>query len=179
MGSGGGGSTTTTTVDPVYNAGLLELSQEQQGWAAEMYNMFKYGVDYDPSEVQRGDWVDGEWRTADELGADETSPEWKQWNQEYQRLKNAAKKTTSTGEGPRFSLGADIGQENLDQWLAKNPEPTRSKLQERTLGDIRGYDPDAQVSEMEYLKNLVEKNQSLLGLQTDVEAGSNYRSNNR
>ena len=49
MGSGGG-ETSTTTVDPVYNAGMLQLSQEQQGWAREMFNMFKYGVTYDPNE---------------------------------------------------------------------------------------------------------------------------------
>lgn len=38
--SGGGGG---SSYDPVYNAGMLELSEEQQGWAREMYNMYKTG----------------------------------------------------------------------------------------------------------------------------------------
>jgi len=44
-GSGGGGS---DAVDKSYNRGMLALSQEQQSWAREMFNMFKYGVNYDP-----------------------------------------------------------------------------------------------------------------------------------
>lgn len=45
-GSKGGGD----SVDKAYNAGMLALSQEQQEWAEQMFNMFKYGVTYDPYE---------------------------------------------------------------------------------------------------------------------------------
>jgi hypothetical protein len=38
-----GGSSSSTSVDEVYNAGMLALSQEQQEWAREMYNMYKTG----------------------------------------------------------------------------------------------------------------------------------------
>ena len=89
MGSGGG-SSETTTIDPVYNAGMLRLSQEQQGWAREMLNMFKFGVTYDPNE-----------------------------------------------------------------------QPARAERE--------GYDSESVTSEMEYLQNLVESNQSLLGLQTGAQ----------
>lgn len=44
---GGGGD----AVDKEYNAGMLALSQEQQSWANEMFNMFKYGTTYDPTSV--------------------------------------------------------------------------------------------------------------------------------
>jgi len=47
-GGGGGGK---DTVDKNYNKGMLELSREQQSWAREMFNMFKYGVSYDPYAV--------------------------------------------------------------------------------------------------------------------------------
>ena len=43
---GGGGA----AIDKAYNAGMLELSQEQQAMAGEMYNMYKYGVSYDPTK---------------------------------------------------------------------------------------------------------------------------------
>ena len=94
MGKGSSGST-TTTIDYAYNAGMLELSQEQQGWAREMFNMFRYGVTYDPNE-----------------------------------------KEDSSG---------------------------------LTLGESKGYNADDVTSEMEYLQNMVDANQSLLGLQTGAQ----------
>ena len=43
----GGGE--TNTQDPVYNAGLLELQQQQQGWAEEAWNLYKFGnIEGDP-----------------------------------------------------------------------------------------------------------------------------------
>lgn len=149
MGSGGGGSQTTTTVDPVYNAGVLALSQEQQGWAGEMYNMFKYGVTYDPEEIQTGRYVDDEWIAEDKIESGEViNPEWQEW---YNK---------------RRDPGA-YGYENA------GPEPPKyitntEGLEDRTLGEIYGYDPDAQTSELEYLQKQIEANADLLGLQTDV-----------
>ena len=50
---GGGGTSSTVTGDPVYNAGMLALSREQQGWAGEMFDVFKSGVgEGDTSEMQ-------------------------------------------------------------------------------------------------------------------------------
>jgi len=40
----GGGSSSTTSVDKEYNAGMLALSKEQQGWAREMFDVFKSGL---------------------------------------------------------------------------------------------------------------------------------------
>jgi len=39
-----GGSSSTTSVDKEYNAGMLALSKEQQGWAREMFDVFKSGL---------------------------------------------------------------------------------------------------------------------------------------
>jgi hypothetical protein len=45
-GDGGGQS-----YDPVYNAGMMELSKEQQGWAREMFNQYKFGTTYNPEDI--------------------------------------------------------------------------------------------------------------------------------
>nr|NIP51777.1 hypothetical protein [Phycisphaerae bacterium]NIT58904.1 hypothetical protein [Fodinibius sp.]NIW98114.1 hypothetical protein [Phycisphaerae bacterium]NIY27487.1 hypothetical protein [Fodinibius sp.] len=44
---GGGGD----GVDKKYNKGMLEISRRQQEMADEMFNMFKYGVTYDPTAI--------------------------------------------------------------------------------------------------------------------------------
>lgn len=174
---GGSPNTTTTTVDPVYNAGMLELSQEQQQWASEMYNMFKYGVTYNPEEVQHGTYIDGEWVSEDQLGNSPYSsdyyienPDWQAWNAKKQKFlaqSGGIGGIGGTGQGTSMSY---------EQWLQQNPEPEQNvlnpdRLESTTLGELYGYDPEAQTSEMEYLQNLVEANQSLLGLQTDVSKG--------
>lgn len=177
MGSGGGGST-TTTVDPLYNAGMLALSVEQQEWAEEMYNMFQYGVTYDPEEVQYGTYIDGEWVSADELGQSEyaheyfvENPEWQAWSQAQQQF--LANEGTA---GPMGGVPSGIqASTTYEDWLEQNPEPEQTipnqdMLESQTLGELHGYDPDAQTSELEYLQNLVESNQALLGLQTQASA---------
>ena len=143
MGSGGGGSE-TTTVDPVYNAGMLELSQEQQGWGREMFNMFKYGVAYDPSEeVPSGE---------------QASPE-QVWVPEREGERVPIRNWDTDAITGYKSGGLIPGYYKTVE--GKTPMTTR--------GELEGYDPDAQTSEMEYLQNLVESNQSLLGLQTGAQ----------
>ena len=46
---GGGGSSTTTTVDYEYNARMATLSEEQQSWARDYFNMWK--TYYKPYEI--------------------------------------------------------------------------------------------------------------------------------
>ena len=53
----GGGATSTTSVDKVYNAGMLALSQEQQGWAREMFNVFKGGLG--PGDTSELEYMQG------------------------------------------------------------------------------------------------------------------------
>lgn len=170
MGSGGG--STTTTVDPVYNAGMLKLSQEEQGWAKDMFNQFKYGVAYDPNEAVWGKTIDGKFVTSDQFKNDPNAtqylienPEWTAWN----NANNAAK--SNPDGSPNYNYA------NIDPATGKpKPEPERfianqNVLEQKTLGDINGYDPNAQISEMQYLQNLVESNASLLGLQTSLSSG--------
>ena len=163
MGSGGGGSE-TTTVDPVYNAGMLQLSQEQQGWAREMFNMFKYGVTYDPSEKiqvdDQGNMIDTKAAATGTTGGlrqpqpdrgDPRSGDFVLPTVKYDKNGNLVdtsvnRTTTSQGLGLGKSRGTTM-----------------------TRGEYEGYNPDETTSEMEYLQNLVDANQSLLGLQTGAQ----------
>ena len=50
---GGGGSSTTNTVDYAYNARMAALSEEQQGWARDYYNMWQqYQKPYEIAQTQ-------------------------------------------------------------------------------------------------------------------------------
>ena len=46
-------STTVVEVDKEYNARMAAIAEEAQLWSREMYNQFKYGVNYNPYEVDR------------------------------------------------------------------------------------------------------------------------------
>lgn len=171
MPSGGGGQSSTTTVDPEYNKGLLKLAEEDQGFKRTFMNMFKYGVDYDPNETVRGKTINGKWYNEDQLktmgvkesgGAMIENPEWVKWNEQNKAgLLNGQMTYGNNGEG-----AAQYQNQQA-------PEPQRyiqneNALESKTYGEINGYDPNAQTSEMQYLQDLVDANSSLLGLQTDV-----------
>lgn len=52
-GGSGGGSTTTTTVDKAYNARMAALSEEQQSWARDYFNMWQqYYKPYEIAQAQ-------------------------------------------------------------------------------------------------------------------------------
>jgi hypothetical protein len=68
---GGGGG---TEVDKKYNAGMLAISNAQQDMANEMWNLFKFGVTYDPEKKI-------------------VSDKWKAWKED----KDAAKKSAKSG----------------------------------------------------------------------------------
>jgi len=150
MGGGGQGST-TTTVDPVYNAGMLELSQEQQQWASEMFNMFKYGVSYDPSEqvLDPSKVTEGTERV--------------QTGTRRRRVRNPDYRGPDAGGGEPWIWKEEpvyetrnISEQDPNAWT--------------TRGELEGYDPEAQISEMQYLQNLVEANQGLLTSRSGAES---------
>jgi hypothetical protein len=47
---------------------------------------------------------------------------------------------------------------------------TGGEIIDTTRGETRGYDPDAQTSEMEYQQNVIEANQGLLGQRTEAQS---------
>lgn len=179
MGGGSGGST-TTTVDPVYNAGLLELAREDQVWKREFMNMFKYGVTYDPTETvhgyydDQGNFVEGK-KPVDIMSFEE----WQAKNSSGTRFGGGGRSTPYSGrpgDAPPVSerdreinrlLEEQRQQNRYDQYvqdLLGQAQPT----DQITRGELMGYNADDVTSEMEYLQNVVEANQELLGLQTEV-----------
>ncbi|MCP3686574.1 MAG: hypothetical protein GY861_28380 [bacterium] len=119
-GGGSAPSSTTTTVDPVYNAGMLNLSEEQQDMASSLFNMAMYGVEYNPTEKAY-------------------------YNSELGKM---------ISETERNRLPAN-------EQSAYAPHGNQ--------GMRHDYDPSKQTSEMQYMQNVVNANQELLGLQTSAE----------
>lgn len=160
---GGGGSSTTVTVDKEYNAGMLELSREQQKWAGELYSTFKYGTTYDPNEQIRGAWIDGKW-------VDEAD------------VPKGGRKIVGYEDTPEPETRGTPVSERSENWKRKEREKQLKKIPiyedtptydiiTITRGELMGYDPDAQTSEMDYTQNIIDANQSLLGEQTATELG--------
>lgn len=161
---GGSGGSQTTTVDPEFNKGLLEIYKTNQKYADTFMNVFQYGVDYNPNEKVIGKTIDGKWYSQEELKAKgiegssgyiTENPEWTKWKND----------NATALSRPGYALA--------NPEALTSPEPQRyienaNALETKTLGEIKGYDPKAQTSEMQYLQNVVQSNQQLLGLQTST-----------
>lgn len=139
----GGGSTTNTT-DEWYNQGLLALQQEDSKLAQEMGNLYKYGVLYDPNEQVQGYYNDnGDFIVVKKPDVGDFATQ-----KEYQA---AMANYVKTVQGDKYTPGV--------------------QLETRTLGDFYGYDPDAQVSGMDYSLMATETQANLLPLE-EMAAGS-------
>lgn len=158
----GGGGNQTTTVDPIYNQGLLEIAKEDQEFKKTFMNMFQYGVAYDPNEKVEGKYIDGKWVDKDKLTPEQIGPE--QWTT------NTDPNAYEWGEPVYDEYGnvASQGKKIKSGYEEKILNPNYQGLETKTRGELQGYDPSSQTSEMKYLQNLVESNQKLLGLQEDV-----------
>lgn len=121
---GGSPSTTTNTTDPVYNAGMLRLSEADQAKANTLFNMAMYGVEYNPTDKV---------------------------------------------------YDANDGMSSISKFeysLLTDREKTNYHEAGRTEGFVNRYDPSLQTSEMQYMQNVINKNQEILGLQTEAETAN-------
>jgi hypothetical protein len=119
---GGGGG---TEPDYAYNAGMLKISEKQQAMADEMFNLFKYGVTYNPTEKIHG-------------GGKVINPEWDAWNK-----KRKAQATKQGGMLWGDRMKENVGDPPPEKWI---DDPDDWVL----AGEQQGYDPDAVVSEMSH-----------------------------
>ena len=147
---GGGGA----AIDKAYNAGMLELSQEQQAMAGEMYNMYKYGVSYDPTKQVQ---VSGGTSTGTK-----PNPEYEAWearNTKYQNAKNQSDKWKDRHGDP----------------VPPGPAPPKEIADEAgpavysTVGEQNGYDPNSVLSQMELDQMGVEAQAELLPFMTNTQ----------
>jgi hypothetical protein len=162
----GGGSSTTNTTDPVYNAGLLKISQDQQAMADKLFNQYMYGVEYNPEETVYGKTINGKWVGADELKTSQYSKDYYKENPQYATYQAQLGFKTMTGMSEEEAK-ADLARNGV-----KEPEQfimNENMFEQKTRGELEGYDPNAVTSEAEYYQNLINSNQSLLGTQTEAE----------
>lgn len=157
MGSGRGQQSQTSTIDPEYNRGMLELSQKADSRSQILFNQFRYGVDYDPNEEVTG--------YMDESG-------------KFVESKDAPSSTVNAPGGLNSGGYPDplVGARDERGYLIKKEStgttqqtPTAQNMITKTRGEVNGYDPKGQTSEMDYLQNIINENQKLLGLQTATE----------
>ena len=150
MGSmGGSPQSSTTTVDTEYNARMAAIAETNQAYADEMYNMFKYGVPYDPNTQSSEQY---------KTGKQVINPEWEAWN----KRKSEYKPTYDTSNDP-YGQGS---------WIAsifseKEPEKYIDEVGTKTNAEAFGYDPNT-VSEMEYMQQQVEAGSKILPFQTEA-----------
>lgn len=162
----GGGSTTTVNVDKEYNARMASIYEDQQAMAREFTNLYKYGVDYDPTEQvtgyydSKGNFVEGAPPATQEVGFYDQDGKW---------VSQADYKPFDMSKLGAFSLGA-IGRPasnnandplaNIPQWETRtNPQYDLVTL---TRGEVMGYDPSAQVSELQVEQQQLKDSMALM-----------------
>lgn len=148
-----GGSTSTTSVDPVYNARMAAIAETNQGYADEMYNMFKYGVPYDPYSNS-----DQKYKTGKQIN-NPAHDEWQKKMDEYRRNQSQY----------------DYSPEGGSSWRSiphPGPEPPKTipEVATRTNAEVFGYDfNNPPVSEMQLMSRQIQAQASLLPEQTEAE----------
>lgn len=153
-GKGGGGSSTVTG-DPIYNAGMLALSEEQQAWARELVNVFKrgtghYGTVGTPAVTEQK-WIPSEEKV----------------------LKESRKNQGYFLQNGHLYRNTDYGIVNVksDPSFFEPPTAGHYETVEITPANTsQEWVPDEGVtSELQYMQNIINANQTLLGGQTTVE----------
>lgn len=103
---GGGGG---TEPDKAYNKGMLAISERQQDMADEMFNLFQYGVTYDPNEKPiTSEWR--EWKKKDDKQFGTRKQMWRENNPEPQKRSDQ-----TTGEQRGYDAEATTSEMELTQ----------------------------------------------------------------
>lgn len=144
--SGSSGSSSTTTVDYEYNDRMATIAETNQQYADEMYNMFKYGVPYNPY-AESGEKI--------KTGNKTLNPEWEAWNKDKYE-------TYTDYSDPYFTTDR--------QRLKKEPPKYIEEEVTKTYGEVYGYDfNNPPVSEMQLMQKQIEAQASLLPAQTELQ----------
>ena len=143
----GGGGGTTTSVDYVYNDRMATISEKNQKYADEMYNMFKYGVTYNPESASGEKYKTGKMMD---------NPEWDDWNKKNEQYKKYMR--SGGGNGDWQSPG--YGLPRVD---SPGPEPSKQieEMANRTNGEVEGYDPNTP-TEMSLMQDKIQAESDLL-----------------
>jgi hypothetical protein len=148
----GGGSSSTTTVDYEYNRRMADISEQNQAWAEEMYNMFKYGVTYNPESDSGQQYA---------TGKKIPNPEWERWNekQSSKRWVEDVDPRGGTSSGGHWEYGD--GEKNI----GPEPEKMIDEMSSKTKGEVEGYDPDTPTE----MGNMMERIRMEAELMPDIQ----------
>ena len=146
---GSNGETSTTVVDYLYNARMADLSEEQQGWAGEMLNQYKYGESYNPNEEI---YVDANGNVVDKVDA------FNQVRTPGMTPKEVARKYGTKDNNGKWRVNKeDLIDENSikDGFRAVN------------AGEFHGYD-ESKVSEMDFKDQTLQYDSEQLALRDEM-----------
>ena len=148
MGKGGG--TTVSEPDYEYNARMATIAEDNQEMARDMYNIFLYGVPYDPTESIGGDVRNPEYDSyLERKAAWEADPAHK-----------GTQKLVDTGFG-----NLETVYENQVPFPEEAPPQTVYE-EEMTMGEKMGYDDESIISEYELMQNMMAAQNELLPSET-------------
>jgi len=141
-----GQSGSTTTVDYEYNKRMAAIAEQQQGQATELFNLFKYGVIYDPNE-----------EVTDPNAKKVLNPEWTKWDNQKRTA------SMSADNDPYGTFGSSLAS------IGKEPEKYISDPEAKTTkGALEGYDSNT-ISELKLMQEQLASEYKLLPLQTEAE----------
>lgn len=160
-----GGGQTTTTVDPEYNAGMLELSRENQQWANKLMNNYFYGTDYNPEESVYGFY-----------GADGKFVEMPDYGSTVKGAATAGRYLNpfdgnwveGATAGSLLSASGATYNAKTQQWTTADGKPV--EVVSKTRGELYGFDPGANVSGKDYAQRAINAQASLLPGETAAAA---------
>lgn len=151
----GGGSSSTTTVDPIYNARMAALSERNQEMADEMFNMFKYGVMYDPTASG------GTRKTGEKV----LNPEWESWNKANEAYQSGIRSYDPYGSDKRTNDRYSVSGSRTSRAPRPGAEPSKyiAETENITMGEQEGYNPNNQISEMDLMMKQIESEYGMVG----------------
>ena len=150
-----GGSSSVTSVDTVYNARMAVIAETNQKYADEMYNMFKYGVTYDPTTINE---------QGKKTGKKILNPDYLAWEQLNIEYRNWATEQRAQPGGPATT-------EPPPRYPGKPPAMYVDEYIALTEAEIQGYDPDT-VSEMDLIMKEIQEEAGLIPIRAETERAS-------
>jgi hypothetical protein len=152
----GGGGSSMNTVDKAYNARMASIAEEQQKWGREMYNFFKYGVPYNPNQKVYTNAAGERLSEADAY-----------------KYETVTQRITNTRPAGQLRGKDSIGAINLpisSMTTTKRTDDLKEGVSETTLGALKGYDPEENVSEMDLMQEFYKQAMDFADVDKRVQA---------
>lgn len=150
---GKGGTGGGLEPDKEYNARMAALAEGSHEMAQEMFNLFKWGVPYDPNAKIEG------------TGGQIENPEWKEWKRKQGKL-YGGKSFGAMSPAERMAQDPYGVQRSRAELGPEPPKYIENPEEAMTYGEKFGYDPDDYVSEMELMQEMLAAQSELVPHET-------------